>query len=107
MPSPPQASQNQTETPELYPFPARGHLNNPIPLRTREIFAQLCLALLPLSQGERIEGEGPYSARIFRARFKILLLLRMRAQVMQKLPAREDATNKRPVTLPAREGVRG
>ena len=27
---------------------------------------------LPLSRGERIEGEGPYSARVFGARFKIL-----------------------------------
>jgi hypothetical protein len=35
------------------------------------------------------KGEGPYPAHIFRARLKILLLLRKRAKVMQTSPARE------------------
>jgi len=51
----------------------------PLHFFRKTAFAKLCViwrALLPLSrQRERIEGEGPYPARIFRARFKILLLL--------------------------------
>jgi hypothetical protein len=43
---------------------------------------RLCKAL----QRERIEGEGPYSARIFCARFRILLPLRAERWVMQSLP---------------------
>src|ERR1700722_4859969 len=48
---------------------------------------------LPLSRGERIEGEGPCSARIFRARFRILLLLRKHTEVTQIGPGEEVLHN--------------
>jgi len=44
---------------------------------------------LPLSRRERIEGEGPYPARVFSRAIQDSSLLQIRAEVMQSSPITE------------------
>ena len=59
----------------------------PLPFSLQGRALRNWMRALPLSRGERIKGEGPYPALIFRARFKILLFDVELRTLKKKTPA--------------------